>query len=92
MLKSLVTSPQIWLDDRCRHILPKGHGIYRIFDPRKPDETLRGDRIKIAAGGLRPRVYQNHLMGNQPGSLHAQLVKDGIFPNLKVVKDLIRSD
>jgi len=92
MLKNLVTSLQIRFDDRCRHILPKEHGIYRIFDPRKPDETIRADRTKIAAGGLRQRVYQNHLMGNQPGNLRAQLVKDGICPHLKAAKDLIRRD
>ncbi|MHB1756466.1 MAG: hypothetical protein ACYCT9_03020 [Leptospirillum sp.] len=31
-------------------------------------------------------------MGNQPGNLRAQLVKDGICPNLKAAKDRIRRD
>lgn len=89
-LAQLLGSPFIRFDDRCRSELPEAHGIYRIFDPAKPDETVRAGRTKTAAGGLRQRVYQNHLMGNQPGNLRARLVADGICPDLEAAKQLIR--
>ena len=66
-LTELLGSPVIRFDDRCRSALPEARGIYRIFDPTKPGETVRAGCTKTAAGGLRQRVYQNHLMGNQAG-------------------------
>ncbi len=92
LLENLVSSPPIRFDERCRQLLPEEQGIYRIFDPRKPNETIRAGRTKTAAGGLRQRVYQNHLMGNQAGNLRAQLVKDGICSNIEEAKNLIRND
>ena len=92
LIENLITSPQIRFDDQCRQLLPEEHGVYRIFDPRKSNETIRAGRTKTAAGGLRQRVYQNHLMGNQAGNLRAQLVNDGICSDLEGAKDLIRRD
>ncbi len=89
-LAQLLASPVIRFDDRCRSALPEVQGIYRIFDLTKPHETVRAGRTKTAAGGLRQRVYQNHLMGNQPGNLRARLVADGICPDLEAAKQLIR--
>jgi len=89
-LAQLLGSPVIRFDDRCRSALPEVHGIYRIFDPTKPDETVRAGRTKTAAGGLRQRVYQNHLMGNQAGNLRAQLVVSGVCADLEAAKRLIR--
>ena len=89
-LAQLLNSPAIRFDEHCRSALPEVHGIYRIFDPTKPDETVRAGRTKSAAGGLRQRVYQNHLMGNQVGNLRAQLVADGACADLEMAKRLIR--
>lgn len=89
-LKALLDSPAIRFDDRCRSALPEAHGIYRIFDPTKPGETVRAGRTKTAAGGLRQRVYQNHLMGNQAGNLRAQLVAGGVCSDLEAAKGIIR--
>lgn len=92
LLERLVTSPLIRFDDQCRQRLPKAHGIYRIFDPKKPNETIRAGRTKTAAGGLRQRVYQNHLMGDQLGNLRMQLVMDRTCPSVEAAKDLMRRD
>jgi len=89
-LEQLLNSPAIPFNDHCRNELPERHGIYRIFDPTKPDETVRAGRTKTAAGGLRQRVYQNHLMGNQDGNLRAQLVADGVCPDPETAKRFIR--
>ena len=64
-------------------------GIYRIFDVGEPHETVRAGRTKTAAGGLRQRVYQNHLMGDQKGNLRAQLVAGGVCADLEGAKRLI---
>jgi hypothetical protein len=89
-LAALLASPVIRFDERCRSALPEAHGIYRIFDPTKPGETVRAGRTKTAASGLRQRVYQNHLMGNQAGNLRAQLVAGGACTDLEAAKELIR--
>jgi hypothetical protein len=89
-LANLVGSQAIPFDERCRSALPEGHGIYRIFDPQNVDETIRAGRTITAAGGLRQRVYQNHLMGNQSGNLRAQLVAAGVCADLDAAKRLMR--
>lgn len=75
-LRKLLASEAMPFDARIASRLPKQAGIYRIFDPRKPSETVRAGRTNTAAGGLRQRVYGNHLMGNQRGNLRAQLQRD----------------
>lgn len=89
-LRSLLDSPPIRFDERCRSALPEAPGTYRIFDPTKPGETVRAGRTKTAAGGLRQRVCQNHLMGNQAGNLRAQLVAGGLCTDLEAAKGFIR--
>ena len=86
----LLRSPAIKFDDGVRRALPEAHGIYRIFDPTEPDKTIRAGRTKTAAGGLRQRLYQNHLMGDQRGNLRAQLVAEGVCRDMEAAKQFIR--
>ena len=59
--------------------LPCEHGLYVIYRKDAGDgEVLRAGRTKTAGDGLRQRIYQNHLMGNQKGNLRSQLLADGI--------------
>ena len=67
-VEELLRSPYIRFDAQCRAALPAEPGVYRIFDPAEPANTIRAGRSK-ARGGLRQRLYQNHLMGGQPGNL-----------------------
>jgi hypothetical protein len=87
----LMGAPILKFDDRLRSSLPEAHGVYRIFAPTTA-ETLRAGRTKTAAAGLRQRVYQNHLMGNQTGNLRAQLVNAGVCKDLEDAKTFIRRD
>ena len=89
-LDELLSSPIIRFDEGCRRGLPGKHGVYRIFQLAQPDHTVRAGRTKTAAGGLRQRVYQNHLMGDQAGNLRAQLVNDGAVVDLVSAKQMIR--
>jgi hypothetical protein len=90
-LGRLLSAAVIRFDDACRSALPEMHGIYRIFDPLHPEATIRAGRTKTAVGGLRQRVYQNHLMGDQPGNLRSQLVSAGICSDLGTAKHYVRS-
>ena len=89
-LTRLLVSEPIKFDERCRSSLPEEHGVYRIFDPLSPDQTVRAGRTKTAVGGLRQRVYQNHLMGDQAGNLRSQLVDGRRCGNLEEAKGNIR--
>jgi len=89
-LGRLLCSPAIRFDADCRQRLPEAHGVYRIFDPAEPDRTVRAGRTKTASGGMRQRVYQNHLMGNQPGNLRAQFVAGGDCSDLESAKQYMR--
>ncbi len=89
-LVKLLGSRPIPFDDDVRGTLPEVHGIYRIFDPRNALQTIRAGRTKTAAGGLRQRVYQNHLMGDQAGNLRAQLVAGGTCTDLEAAKRFVR--
>jgi hypothetical protein len=91
-LRKLLASEAMPFDARIASRLPKQAGIYRIFDPRKPSETARAGRTNSAAGGLRQRVYGNHLMGNQSGNLRAQLKRAGVpgCADSKSAKEYIR--
>jgi hypothetical protein len=88
----LLQKPSCPFDAHLRSNLPTLHGIYRIFDPKIPSETVRAGRTKSAQGGLRQRIYQNHLMGNQFGNLPAQLVKAGTCPDLRTAKQYIQGN
>jgi hypothetical protein len=91
-LRKLLASEAMSFDARIASRLPKQAGIYRIFDPRKPSETVRAGRTNTAAGGLRQRVYGNHLMGNQKGNLRAQLQRARVpgCADSKSAKEYIR--
>lgn len=89
-LLHLIHSQVIKFDERCRSALPELPGLYRIFDLGRPDETIRAGRTTSAARGLRQRVYQNHLMGDQAGNLRAQLVAGGECSDVEAAKRLIR--
>lgn len=86
----LIGSVSLRFDHRLRSALPEAHGLYRIFDPATPAETVRAGRTKTAGGGLRQRVYQNHFMGTQKGNLRAQLVDDGTCNTLEAAKRFMR--
>lgn len=86
----LVESLPLRFDRHLRSALPRAHGTYRIFDPAEPTETVRAGRTKTAVGGLRQRVYQNHLMATQSGNLRAQLVADGACHTLEAAKRYVR--
>lgn len=61
-----------------RSLIPDGPGLYVISaGDAEPGQYLRAGRA-AGAGGLRQRIYQNHLMGSQPGNLRSQLVHDGV--------------
>jgi len=78
ILEQLLASPKIPFNDEVRSRLPSEHGLYAIYHKNAADgEVLRAGRTKTAGGGLRQRVYQNHLMGNQKGNLRSQLIADG---------------
>jgi hypothetical protein len=89
-LGRLLASKIIRFDDTCRGSLPEQHGAYRIFDLGSFDETIRAGRTKKAAAGLRQRVYQNHLMGDQAGNLRSQMVVVGIRVDMEAAKQLMR--
>lgn len=89
-LSRLLAAPVIKFDRGCCGALPETHGVYRIFHPDLPAVTIRAGRTKTAAGGLRQRVYKNHLMGDQPGNLPAQLVGGGVCISQEAAKEYIR--
>jgi len=90
LLTQLLRSPSIPFDKQCRSSLPAAPGVYRIYDPTSPDETIRAGRTNTAAGGLQQRVYGNHLMGTQAGNLRAQLVRGGACADAEAAKQYIR--
>jgi hypothetical protein len=89
-LEELLASTPIPFDTQCRSAFPAAPGIYRIFDRADPVHTIRAGRSD-AKGGLRQRLYQNHLMGNQRGNLRFQLVRHGVCDDLAATKNYIQS-
>jgi hypothetical protein len=89
-LEELLESPHIAFDAHCLSSLPAKPGIYRIFDPSDPVPTIRAGRTN-AKGGLRQRLYQNHLMGNQPGNLCSQLIRYGVCSDRAAAKNHVRT-
>jgi len=86
-LEELLSCPIIRFDERCRGNLPEAPGVYRIFHPDQPNDTIRAGRADIT---LRQRVYINHLMGNQAGNLRAQLIGSGDCIDLNAAKQFMR--
>src|SRR5205807_1245649 len=90
-LDALLSAPKLRFDESLRSRLPDRHGIYAISTAKVTHgEFLRVGRTKTAGDGLRQRIYQNHLMGNQKGNLRRQLVRDGKCSNLEQTKTWIR--
>lgn len=93
LLEKLLLAPQLAFDDALRSKLPEAPDTYAIYvKAENPGEVLRAGRTKSAAGGLRQRIYQNHLMGTQSGNLRAQLVPDGQCMGLEEPKGWIREN
>lgn len=93
LVDQLLSAPKLPFDDSWRSKLPDKHGLYAISVKNAPaGEFLRAGRTISAAGGLRQRIYQNHLMGDQPGNLRAQLVKDKCCSDNQQAKTWIRTN
>jgi len=93
VLEQLLTAPKVAFDDQIRSRLPTEHGLYAIYRRDSVDgDVLRAGRTKTAGGGLRQRIYQNHLMGNQQGNLRRQLVADGTCTDLEDAKAWIQQN
>ena len=90
VLVALLNFPPFRFDASLRKSLPTKQGIYRIFDGRKPEITIRAGRTILAARGLQQRIYGNHFMGNQAGNLRQQLVNSRRADDLEGAKRLIK--
>ena len=78
ILDQLLAAPKIAFNEEIRSKLPTEHGLYAIVQKDAPaGDVLRAGRTKTAGGGLRQRIYQNHLMGSQKGNLRSQLIGMG---------------
>jgi hypothetical protein len=78
LIDQLLVSPKIAFNEEIRSKLPTEHGLYAIVQKDAlAGDVLRAGRTKTAGAGLRQRIYQNHLMGNQRGNLRYQLIGDG---------------
>ncbi len=90
LLERLLAAPPLQFDRSIRSRLPERPGIYAIYvRDGRPGKALRAGRTR-GAGGLRQRIYQNHLMGKQAGNLRAQLVRDGVCSDLGKAKAWIQ--
>jgi hypothetical protein len=92
ILNKLINSKKFTFDKSIRSNLPEDAGIYAIsFNAAQPSEYLIAGRTK-GTEGLRQRIYQNHLMGNQIGNLRSKLVNGGLCPDMEHTKDWIRQN
>src|SRR5262245_31264752 len=83
VLNELLHAPLIRFDTQLRSNLPDKQGIYVIYRTDAPEPIIiRAGRTKTAAEGLRQRIYRSHYMGNRKGNLRAQLVGDGVCPDM----------
>jgi len=90
-LDELLLCPKLPFDESLRSKLPEQGGIYAIYKrDAGQGEVLRAGRTKTAAAGLRQRIYQNHLMGNQSGNLRSQLVRDKVCTDIEEAKAWVR--
>ncbi len=93
ILKQLLAAPRLPFNAEIRSKLPCEHGLYVIYHRDAGDgELLRAGRTKTAGDGLRQRIYQNHLMGNQRGNLRSQLIADGICADFEQAKFWIQQN
>ena len=90
-VERLMATEPVPLDTGVRSRLPEVPGIYAFSLIGQPTAVVRAGRAS-GAWGLRQRIYQNHLMGNQSGNLRAQLVRAGRCDSLDEAKQWIRSN
>ena len=90
-VERLLSKEPVAIDGSLRSHLPEQLGIYAFSMIGQPLDVVRAGRA-AGANGLRQRVYQNHLMGNQTGNLRAQLVGAGRCGTLDEAKDWIRGN
>ena len=89
-VEALLAEPTLAFDERIRSRLPEEPGLYAIsLTNSSSGEFLRAGRAK-GRGGLRQRLYQNHLMGDQGGNLRTQLVRYSVCADLNEAKQWIR--
>jgi hypothetical protein len=92
LLGKLLASPLYRFDERIRSVLPDEQGLYIVYDCSSDAfAAIRAGKTRTAAGGLRQRVYMNHLMGDQKGNLRQQLVSNGVCPDLVSAKAWIQN-
>jgi hypothetical protein len=92
VLNSLLAATPYGFDESLRSNVPGEPRLYMIFTRSNGlEEVLRAGRAS-GEGGLRQRVYQNHLMGDQSGNLRKQLVRAQICPDLTEAKAWIRAN
>lgn len=89
-VETLMSAEPVPIDASVRGRLPELPGIYAFSLIGKPTAVVRAGRTR-GAGGVRQRIYQNHLMGNQSGNLRAQLVRAGRCVSMDDAKQWIRS-
>jgi hypothetical protein len=93
IVDQLLAAPKVPFNDEIRSKLPSEHGLYAIYQKDAADgDVLRAGRTKTAGGGLRQRIYQNHLMGNQKGNLRSQLVAAGTCADFEQTKVWIQQN
>ena len=86
IVETLVNGRPVSYQEAKPSSFPTDRGLYVISD-RRTGEWLRAGLTK---NGLRARLYNNHLMGNQGGNLPAQLVKVGSALTLNAAKQWVR--
>ncbi|MBU0596210.1 hypothetical protein KJ567_05970 [Candidatus Bipolaricaulota bacterium] len=91
LVNRLLSQPRISFEHLVPSSLPNSPGLSAIYEVDQPDACpIRAGRTR--SGGLRQRLYVNHLMGNQSGNLRRQLVDRGRVPDLDAAKDWIRAN
>jgi hypothetical protein len=84
-LETLLGQAPVQYSDATPSSFPEGKGIYIIT--AKDGTIVRAGKTGRT---LRERLYNNHLMGTQPGNLRAQLVGSRQSTDMKAAKDWIR--
>ena len=89
LLRQLLAATPIPFSNLVPSLLPSQPGVYRIFEPALPSDTVYVGRTTK----LRSRIYRSHLMGNQGVStLKRKLIKQGRYGHASDVKAYLRHD
>lgn len=90
IVDQVLSAAPLAFDQHLSSTLPLAPGLYVVrHKASAPGQFLRAG-VAEGAGGLRQRVYQNHLMGNQRGNLRNQLVRAGRVEDMEDAKAWIR--